>query len=657
MNAFMIFSKRHRALVHQRHPNSDNRTVSKILGEWWYSLGHEEKQKYHDLAFQVKEAHFKRHPDWKWCSRGNGQNMIPNGSDNDKKKASNNSKIVKKSKCNDEKPVNVGEDGSATSSASENDDDNDDDGPSDMVIDLKCKESVVADDESSEEHLNDNQQKHCVRFSSPISMQIDSSPKISEDLATPKPIRSQRNSLNSPPFSAKSFGGLTAFQPKGAVFKDVGCALQLSTTALTSNNNTFKDTNSGVVVQKLSRGSLPSPLVIPVINQTTVTLSSPQTSILTSSPSLLINSSQKHQSLQTSNSAYLTAKYKNMVKTPPSPQQQPILAAQQRSPVIVAQQPQRLQSLPSQDSLTPHMTHTTHSSPQSQSQPQFYTTVMNFKSGNLSVTTPPTPVPPPSPQTTTIHFEEDKQKQTNSGETKFVLAPTPAQLGKTRNKKLAFNESLDNSPESKDSPTNERDAMDKVLEEVNFERQFAQLPEFKPNSRTPRINNNSSVTPTTPLQLSPSLTAAFVSSYRKRQRMGCHSQQSNTPLSAPKTPETTTPDTSTSGNTFFGPSFNLGEAIASANCELDSVKVLPNSPRTPAGYYSIKSFLLTKCQISSNLLSISGVDNEKSSSSLRRILDQRRQLVMQFFNDKGLFPSGILIIKKLKSSFKVVMII
>jgi len=30
MNAFMIFSKRHRALVHQRHPNSDNRTVSKV---------------------------------------------------------------------------------------------------------------------------------------------------------------------------------------------------------------------------------------------------------------------------------------------------------------------------------------------------------------------------------------------------------------------------------------------------------------------------------------------------------------------------------------------------------------------------------------------------------------------------------------------------
>lgn len=69
MNAFMIFSKRHRAMVHQQHPNQDNRTVSKILGEWWYALKSEEKTKYHELASEVKEAHFKAHPEWKWCSK------------------------------------------------------------------------------------------------------------------------------------------------------------------------------------------------------------------------------------------------------------------------------------------------------------------------------------------------------------------------------------------------------------------------------------------------------------------------------------------------------------------------------------------------------------------------------------------------------------
>lgn len=53
MNAFMIFSKRHRQVVHQMHPNQDNRTVSKILGEWWYSLKPEQKQKYNELASEV----------------------------------------------------------------------------------------------------------------------------------------------------------------------------------------------------------------------------------------------------------------------------------------------------------------------------------------------------------------------------------------------------------------------------------------------------------------------------------------------------------------------------------------------------------------------------------------------------------------------------
>lgn len=69
MNAFMIFSKKHRSLVHEKHPNQDNRTVSKILGEWWYALGSDGKTQYHVLASEMKEAHFKAHPEWKWCSK------------------------------------------------------------------------------------------------------------------------------------------------------------------------------------------------------------------------------------------------------------------------------------------------------------------------------------------------------------------------------------------------------------------------------------------------------------------------------------------------------------------------------------------------------------------------------------------------------------
>lgn len=68
-NSFILFSRKYRPLVHQQHPNSDNRTVSKILGQWWYNLDQAEKNKYKVEAFQQKEDHFKKHPEWKWCSK------------------------------------------------------------------------------------------------------------------------------------------------------------------------------------------------------------------------------------------------------------------------------------------------------------------------------------------------------------------------------------------------------------------------------------------------------------------------------------------------------------------------------------------------------------------------------------------------------------
>ena len=94
MNAFMIFSKKHRKLVHKKHPNQDNRTVSKILGEWWYALKPEEKAPYNELASSYKDAHFKLHPEWKWCSKDRrkssssgkgGNHSNPNASSNDAK--------------------------------------------------------------------------------------------------------------------------------------------------------------------------------------------------------------------------------------------------------------------------------------------------------------------------------------------------------------------------------------------------------------------------------------------------------------------------------------------------------------------------------------------------------------------------------------------
>jgi hypothetical protein len=65
----MIFSQRYRPVIHSQHPNSDNRAVSKILGEKWYSLSIFEKKKYHEVATKLKKEHFKAHPEWKWRNK------------------------------------------------------------------------------------------------------------------------------------------------------------------------------------------------------------------------------------------------------------------------------------------------------------------------------------------------------------------------------------------------------------------------------------------------------------------------------------------------------------------------------------------------------------------------------------------------------------
>ncbi|OAF67879.1 hypothetical protein A3Q56_04397 [Intoshia linei] len=69
MNAFMLFSKIHRPVVHQEQPELDNRGVSKVLGEWWYNIVAEKKEIYQNYATKLKEDHFRNNPDWKWCTK------------------------------------------------------------------------------------------------------------------------------------------------------------------------------------------------------------------------------------------------------------------------------------------------------------------------------------------------------------------------------------------------------------------------------------------------------------------------------------------------------------------------------------------------------------------------------------------------------------
>lgn len=256
MNAFMIFSKRHRALVHKRHPNQDNRTVSKILGEWWYALNPSEKQQYHDLAFKVKEAHFKAHPDWKWCSRDRKKSSsgsqckdairkclstsddlgahLASGDSSDRQENDNAKEETTGSKNGESGdnlavplpwaestsessmgnigPGNNDKDGDASS-----DDERmiicEDEGDGEPVIDLQCKERVVESD--SEGGASD---------ASPRLSPVGAGAPLAEGTHRPTPImREPMPLLEASPLAAPRplCTAATAFHPTGAVFKGV----------------------------------------------------------------------------------------------------------------------------------------------------------------------------------------------------------------------------------------------------------------------------------------------------------------------------------------------------------------------------------------------------------------------------------------------------
>lgn len=80
MNAFMLFSQEQRAKIHLANPNRDNRNVSKILGEKWYSLSSQEQESYKIRAKQLRNEHFKQNPSFKWSNshlnKSNSSNSI-----------------------------------------------------------------------------------------------------------------------------------------------------------------------------------------------------------------------------------------------------------------------------------------------------------------------------------------------------------------------------------------------------------------------------------------------------------------------------------------------------------------------------------------------------------------------------------------------------
>ncbi|BFZ13766.1 hypothetical protein BsWGS_16805 [Bradybaena similaris] len=155
------------------------------------------------------------------------------------------------------------------------------------------------------------------------------------------------------------------------------------------------------------------------------------------------------------------------------------------------------------------------------------------------------------------------------------------------------------------------DGMDRVLEQVEFEKHFLSLPKFNPEETVS----------TTPVAQSP---RGIINVYKQKNKTSNLAKEGqdgdSNKLSSESEAATPTPKTPKSGRLddrrFFGDNFNLDLASTS----VQSAKVFDfediNSPRTPKTPSSPGAF------------------------SNRRILDQRRQLVMQLFEEHGLYPTS-----------------
>lgn len=94
---------------------------------------------------------------------------------------------------------------------------------------------------------------------------------------------------------------------------------------------------------------------------------------------------------------------------------------------------------------------------------------------------------------------------------------------------------------------------------------------------------------------------------------------SDTSISA--TPKSTS-SVKLTGNTFFGPDFNV-EAYRANNDLIDVDASSPRTPKTPG----------------SSTGSTTGIGRNDNERGHRKILEQRRHLVMQLFQEHGYFPS------------------
>ncbi|XP_076261582.1 putative transcription factor capicua isoform X1 [Rhynchophorus ferrugineus] len=538
MNAFMIFSKRHRGLVHQRHPNQDNRTVSKILGEWWYALGPAEKKKYHELATEVKEAHFKAHPEWKWCNK-------------DRRKSSTGSGRSKLSSTGEgDIPASPG----PTERPTEDEDDDHlviADNYS-QEIDLKCKEKVT--DSDSESHCDVDVGLQSAGFS-PAAAPFHggySFRNMSVKNIPPSPQPAKMEDPLGTPTSDISFRSKTSPSTPTTAFSTVGSAPALT---ILKSTNPAKGTSE----------NFHSPLVL--IGSNTPALCLAETTPERQQFVVQVSSSASELPLQC---VYVPQSYDSPRGL--SLQLFPKSSIASAHSVIVSQQPR----IPSSEDPPP-------TTPNNQTP--------SFSKQKSDVSSP----------------DEDGCREENGNE--FKLAPTPAQLGRAplqRRQSMAVTTSNSSDGNSEvQSPCTKRsffkrnieDGMDKVLDAVNFEEKFSSLPRFQPNEGQ------------SPSAISPG--PAFFTCRRRPPLTARGSQDGSEPSSG--APLSTPSARPLAGTHFFGPDFSLETAREMQEAE-EGESPSPRTPRTPG----------TK-------------DPDKGH---RRTLEQRRQLVIQLFNEHSLFPTS-----------------
>jgi len=577
MNAFMIFSKRHRPLVHQKHPNQDNRTVSKILGEWWYALGAEEKQKYHDLAHQVKEAHFKAHPEWKWCNKERRKSSSSGKSDKEL--------LLLASKVDAE----LKSENSIVSA----------DIKAEEIDDLKCKEKV-SDTETDLESENETFESKSFQEENldPQRQVLKSKLAENSSFSSRPAFEVQYNSQTD---SAESDHPQQIFHPTGGAFKQMPTKPEHD------------------AIQKQSEGTvtiLPSGMIqlAALVPQQNGKRDGQVTNLSHASQSNLQQVQYLVPITMTTPNSMLPAKSYMMMSTQSNsiPMTSVVQVISSNSMMSTLRPPSSCIPVTSHYRMPVSITDIKHPLPPCPSSKSFNGPLsMLPNSPQVSLPTEPLPL-----------SKEDLQKQT-----KFVLAPTPAQIKAKVSSPVHNSESkedfeiqLNDSSLTPATPSKKsffkkairEDGMDKVLETVNFEEKFSSLPEYIPSEMS---------SPSRPsLPTSPHV---FVQNYRRKRKMSITEDDLGSDASAtprtPRTPQTamSTPKScagNLTGNTFFGPDFNP-EVFKGAENSESTV----SSPKTP---------------------STAGINSESKPASLRRTLDSRRQLVMELFHEEGLFPSN-----------------